>query len=221
MAIYMWREWPYRYTPTANTAWYRPLDTEAENSDLSWNNRTLTEVSVSWYGKWGANLSSWWYLYYWDGSYVLMNNQQTYAWWFKLRDITNYATLITYRNWSWSNWGVNIVYVPTWIIRVYSPYSSWYYVDANISVQNNEWFFFALTHNLGNSSLYVNWSLASSWWFSLWWSGSNYGLRLWYDNSWWWDSLTSVWNVILEKAILTASEIQDIYDNSKWDYWIS
>ena len=172
------------------------------------NNNTAFTMHI-WF-KWKSAITSaettiWWRMMRnWNGSD---------RWWAKFQSL--------YNQWYYSRYG--IIYWPN--------YSDWVRNDSLwIDFSTSAFKLFTVTINWSSVSMYENWAAKSSWTWSYpiqWWTSLGTSFYYW----WWWgyyDWLTTPtnilswyrWDIILEKRVWSASEIQTYYNNSKSLFWL-
>lgn len=232
--IFLWSEqvWPDSgWKPWANTIAYYPLTTSTTTSDMSGNNRNLTQVdnSTFWTYLWVNcvyvywNTQSWFHCLYnrnvnnqtlWNkftvsfwGSRLNQNNNSIMCWMWWINGSWNWYNIYwnssTVENEVLNNWSINkITYSKT------------------ISVW--EWYLYTAVYDNWNSKLYVDWVLWASWNYTVWtinviWVWITFGTQTTgYSYQWNW----YLSNYILENKARTAADVVNYYNSTKWNYWL-
>lgn len=213
--IYWATAWGGWWQPWANTIAYYPLD--ADYSDYSWNGYNITTIGASsiWTNQWVNCLDI-------NNSKLEvstidnMSSYSEYTWLFYAYRVSDWYE-VQFSDWGawWGNW-------PSFRsssneIRWGNPtneYSSF----SNSYSPMNTWFLFALVVRNWNWIIYCNnnstiiqtWVLAPS--------NNTTPLRIGAVNGRGCYGYLS--KLILEKRAWTDQEIQDYFDQTKWDYWI-
>ena len=101
-------------------------------------------------------------------------------------------------------------------------FSTWWANSSiNVSWDNWVWYNRVFKYDWTTATVYKDWTVANSSIFVeqvLWWDGT----AIWYNSfvNWrYW--LWYLSEIILENKVRTAQEIQDYYDQTKANYWIS
>ena len=221
-----WGGWGWQ--PWVNTVAYYPLDSTNTVNDLSGNNHTLSK-------NWNADFGSYgWvdccYIHSWQlTSSITAQTLATHT-----ENIRYYETSApTYDNWviMWfiKDWADNWWYC-SWLLRArWYPWGMYWIIamlndgawrsSPAYSVTQNTWHNACYVYDNGTVYCYVDWVLISS--TSYTWNVSYWKVEISrkddYDRSINW----YVSNAIFEDKARTAQEIQDYFNQTKWDYWIS
>ena len=208
------------WTPWANTIAYYPLESDAK--DYSWNNNDGTNNGVTFSNVWGVDCAVFtsastkiWLPWFWNFTTL------TVSAWIKTTasisvsqvvgiaptsDNKNFSLSIynwtaTLSRYTWNSYNITDGTVNDWtwhnIIGTYTSawwtklYVDWVYIDAD-----------STTTAVSSSSGYTFIGWHQSW-------------QSMFAYSW------NISNVILETAERTAQDVQDYFNQTKWDYWIS
>ena len=209
------------WKPNANTIAYYPLTSSTTTSDLSWNNRNLTNSWVT-FGtyKWvdcaysnktsyltkssfATNLQnltiSAWVYYVWNNSSWDWNyNQFVWRWWGSTENF----------------WAYTENFYTPWRL-VCSPWWFWRFQLTN----NSQWYNVVVTYNYSTTTatMYVNGVAGTSntstnppSWTNIWIGGK--------ESNHWWNWWLS--EFIVENKVWTLDEISNYYNQTKSKYWL-
>lgn len=218
--MYIWQQKvrPSEWKPWANTIAYYPLESDA--NDYSWNGYDWVAVDVTY-----TTLSSWKNVWTFNGSTSKIDVVSSLVTWspFTL-NIWAYKNtndfVCVFSNENHNTWAG--IYVDYYNQVSKFRFSTWAAnASINVSWSNGVWYNRVFTYDWTTAIVYKDWTVANSSAFVdqvLWWNGT----AIWY-NSWvnWRNWLWYLSEIILEDKARTAQEIQDYYDQTKWDYWIS
>ena len=205
---------PSWWKPWANTLAYYPLNSTTTVNDTSWNNKTMTNSSVSfWTYQWidCAYGSSRKYL-----STPTLSWAKTislWAYWAWHTSDSTYSPTFTYGTGSTNN--LQSLYEDD----KYTCWNSSGYVVVNSQIKN-KWYYYTLALDTTEKRLYFNWQLVgtannsslSDWMFYFFCFINNTSWNNYYN---WWIS-----NVIIENKVWTATEISNYYNQTKSKYWL-
>lgn len=220
-----------RWQPWANTLAYYPLTTETTVSDLSGNNRNLTQHDNSTFWTYGWvdcvyvswNNASWFHCLTTNSiTNQVLWNQFTMMWYGYRSDSSKWLFSGMWGiNWSW-NW-FNVIFntsdISAEILRNGS-INSISYSSGNIYWQ---WKLLTATYDNWSVKLYLNGSQVATGTYTvgtinILWVGCFFGTQSsWYTYQWNW----YISNFILENKARTADEISAYYNQTKAKYWIS
>lgn len=206
--------------PWANTIAYYPLDSVNQLSDLSWNQNTLTKqwtvtftdnyASFSATGRLNTPINS----TPTDQTVIFWMTHESWTWNEQVPIAKRGANAIYYRWWFYknSNWDLNVQINDSWSSVSTLTADTWYMI-----VHTTEWTW----TNSCNFKVYVNWNTTpvvnqiaplyndSSTYIRMWWRPNQYNFR--WKLSW----------IIIEDKVRTAQEIEDYFNQTKANYWIS
>lgn len=222
------REYQAWRQPWPNTVLYFPLTSDAVDT-IAWVSLsnwwwTVSYVNPSWLNISCAYFSSAWYLYKNTATSQLPT-------WASVRTISGWAYFESGSRswianyWSWANnqmCSLNVYESGISYGWRFTQRGSW---STRWSTQPlNTWTNVVLTYDWSNIVWYLNWVQDNSWTYTI--NTSNSNLYLWVDMSsnmggvsWWLQGYLS--QVIIEDKCWTAQEVEDYYNLTKWDYWIS
>ena len=216
--------------PWANTIAYYQLTTSTTISDMSGNNRNLTQVdnSTFWTYNWvncvyvSWSNASWFHcLYTRDITSNVLGTQFTVQFWGNRDNSKNIRCGWGWANGSWN--GYNLFIDENWK-AVCEALNNWSINSISYSWGYSAWTWYLITWTYDNWSckLYINWTQVASWTYTAWainvfWVGTTFGTEAtWYTYQW--NGYVS--KVILENKVRTAQEINDYYNWTKADYWL-
>lgn len=207
-----------KWRPWTNTKIYLPL-TDDYKDVISWTTLSTT-WTVSLTTEWGVKCTrlNWWRLYGLSSAIITWNWARTLNFWFKYYSIntSEWGSVVSWwseSNYSftslWDNWGTAYSF-------------SWFSASADIeswtSLSNWVWYNMVATYDWSTLAIYLNWTLS--------WSKS-VNLTTWSSDLyiWWrpgWSCIVNWYinNVIVENKARTATEIEDYYNKTKWNYWL-
>lgn len=219
--------WPTPRQPWVNTVLYVPMDTDLLDhwpNNISLTNTNVTIGTVGWVDAWLfpaidayynllADLSS--YISSWDYTVLVWVNALELPTW-------SNPTPFTSIRWGFATspyrWASMILSTGWFVIGV-----EWWQVQSSIIPTLNTWCLICWVYKTNEGILYINWSQEASNSRT-----SSYGFQgfgIWqdrYDDAGrrrhrrWYMS-----NFIIENKAWTSQEIQDYYDQTKANYWIS
>ena len=207
-----------KWRPWNNTKIYLPL-TDDYKDVISWTTLSTT-WTVDLTTEWGVKCTrlNWWRLYGLSSAIITWNWARTLNFRFKYNSINTSEWWSAVSWWSesnysftslWDNWGTAYSF-------------SWYSASADIeswtSLSNWVWYNMVATYDWSTLAIYLNWTL--SWSKSVNLTTWSSDLYIWWRPSW---SCIVNWyinNVIVENKARTATEIEDYYKKTKWNYWL-
>lgn len=210
--------------PWANTIAYYPLTSTTTTSDMSWNNKNLTNYN---------NVSFW--TYQWVSCASFNGSSQYLGLWAKFTLWNTYTVL----SWYWhtaSNvgmvycqWASSSLYPAFWAWRAYGSWTkivmhsgSWWnntWIVSDNSSNNWKWVLWVFVFNNGTARIYenntqtVSGSLSAPW---TWWED----FYIWMRRQWYNYFSGLISNLIIENKSRTAQEISDYYNLTKSKYWL-
>lgn len=228
--IYVWNQkvrpaW-WSWQPWADTVAYYPLTSSTTTTDSQWN----YNLSNSWNVTFGTHNSVSCAYFNWTSTSRLYNSSISYnsypTYTVNCRFFLDYSgsryqtiytiwnTYATWLLWVWYNYNVN-----WWSIALWA-YAGGYETVTQISISTNTRHNLVVVVNWSSSKQYLDWVQIATYTNSL--SNTQTWLNLWCpshnssDTLWWWIS-----EFILENKVWTNEDIENYYNKTKWDYWIS
>lgn len=235
------REYQAWWQPGANTIAYYPLS--SDTNDYSWNNRNWTNNWVTFSdGVWVFDGSS--YVELWSGSWTDIQSNMTISAWFKW----NWNSTSWWDNFVIWKQEAGMLYFDYWYYAICiktndnNTINAWFYNGSDFNThplnfrtsgggsptlwpvaQANVWYHLVLTNDWTTKKAYINWQLAATESAISVTSTKTISLRIW--SATYYNSHTEFnWNisqVILEDKTWTATEVEDYYNQTKWNYWIN
>ena len=221
MGVYLYtNEW----LPWENTVAYYPLNSTTTVNDQSWNNRNLTNHSVSFNTYDGVDCAYFnWSSQYLDETTInwgLINWNLTISFWCK---VTAWALNSI---WYWKPYN--------WTLVLYNNLTS-IYCDTSNNNNNtthttfstsslNVWNLITITWTWNTYTVYSNWTLSWSMTTSIPTSWNSHFYLWCVGNDVDWLRAYMTWhlsNYIIENKVWTADEISNYYNTLKSKYWIS
>lgn len=200
------------WEPGANTVAYYPLKSDFNDASWKWYNltnnwgtiTTLNWVSCAYYN---------WSSYSGNDSISFWTTRTINAWLY--HSSTSWGIVVQTWEYSYNAYKTRLLGSGSWNIGLSNLQN--YSIDTTSWNLNWKWVNAVWVADWDNMALYINWQLEASWsntlyawnklriWYRLWGSWSEY--FTWYVNE-----------IILEDKAWTAQEIQDYYNQTKWNY---
>ena len=211
---------PAGWTPWANTLAYYKFDWNL--NDSSWNSRNLSMYTWT-FTYW---TTSWWAKYIQTSSSNAANNLtlplnwdsytvQWYVNFWEFRQTGSQQAILM--DFVWNSWWARFWSWWWWFQPVCNVWS-----DVWLSWSINTWYLFTVVIKNHYIYWYVNWELKRSW------AMTQYSWTSWTLVINWIADKSSTWyrwawklsELIFESRDWTQSEIQDYYNQTKWNYWL-
>lgn len=224
--MYIWQTKirPATWNPWANTLCYYNInsnDTTATIYDLSGNWNDLT-----WYGNWAyATDANAWKVADFDGSSYASLGGYINPWWtaYTLVVRWKYQTAWTYvAQWSSSSY-LNSVSITNTDFTYTKQAVPWSWLDFNTTQSSDTWAMLVWVRDGNDIKVYYNWVLD--------WTTTNNDIQTdWTSWGYWqlwanrqvYGKLTGqIKTVIWENKAWTAEDVNDYFELTKWDFWIS
>lgn len=211
---------PNGWKPWANTLLYLPLNSTDTYTDQSWNSVVTTN-----------NGTTFWTNYWVDCGYFNSSNIQVTTF-----TVPSAWTILCwcYNTWTvW--WDGHIIDIGSSTRRLLTSYDEWWpwywalsdwdLIRTTWFTYQNQWILYAFTFENGAQNLIIKWnsiddSLPTTYSFS---SFTPTAMNVWNEWNNWATRYFLGWmsNLIFEDKAWTATEINNYYDQTKWNYWIS
>lgn len=201
-----------------NTVAYFPL--ENDYVDKSNNNISMTKnwtISFTTLSSWKKVANFQWWTIYSNNSFMnLLPSGYTVSYWYTVNKNSTYRRNQFYLWWDYSTlecWATTLeTWWGLWKTKLY------YYGDNSIwDTSHSGWLNAVITvENHTSVKMYINWSLyvshsttQSSWFLGIWYSTYSRDCHNWYMSEF-----------IVDGKLRTDQEIQDYYNQTKWNYWL-
>lgn len=217
---------PWRQ-PWVNTVLYVPMDTDLLDhwpNNISLTNTNVTISNVGWVDAGLFPTIDAYYNLSVDLSSYISSGDFTVLVWVNALELPTWSNPTPFTSIRWGfatspyRWTSMTLSTGWFVIGV-----EWWQVQSSIIPTLNTWCLICWVYKTNEWILYINWNqeATSSWTLSY--GFQNFGIWMdWGDDEWkrrhrrWYMS-----NFIIENKVWTSQEIQDYYDQTKWDYWIS
>ena len=221
--IYWATWWGGWWQPWANTLFYLPLTSNA--NDTSWNGRNGTTANVTFSSNWAYCI---WDLSAWNNGTITtatftMWTTYTINLWVKAEQTLSWNRQIDLqRRWSWPARYVLFYANTNWFTCILwnGSNQNWNSITASFSMWTT-WHNVCLTRSWSNVYIYADGTLLTSWnWtYAVDPTYFNIGNDPWSDAEY--TASSYIKDYIMENQVRSAQDIADYYNQTKWNYWIS